>query len=390
MTHCRSLAIAALLTATAFPALADEQKVYVNPFMGFQYFDDKRDLSETDTYGVGLEYRMLPRWAVEGVFSRGSADRKGAPGESDFKDYRLDGLYYFADPDETWNPYVATGAGHTELESLGGGIGGETRLNLGGGVRYNLSDVLSLRGDIRELYSLDEEAFDTLATVGMSFAFGFGASKPAPQDSDNDGVNDEADQCPGTPAGANVDATGCELDSDGDGVPNSTDQCPATPAGARVDSTGCELDSDNDGVVDSKDQCPGTRAGATVDETGCEGVMKEVETFTMQIKFPTNSSVIDNSYDADLRQVADFLRDNPGTVVEIGGYTDNTGKASYNEFLSQRRAESVAGRLVNVLGVSADRVTAKGYGEADPVASNDTASGRAQNRRVEAKVQMAQ
>ncbi|WP_111497027.1 OmpA family protein [Marinobacter bohaiensis] len=385
----RPLGIAVLAASVAAPALADEQHIYLNPFIGYQYFDDNRDLSESDTYGGGIEYRFLPRWAIEAVYSRGDADRKYISGSSDFDDYRLDGLYYFGDPDETWNPYLATGAGHTEFESVGSGIAGETRLNLGGGIRYNISELISLRGDVREFYSLDEESFDTLASVGMSFAFGVGSSEPEPVDTDNDGVTDDRDQCPGTPSGVGVDANGCEPDGDNDGVPNRLDECPNTPAGASVNSRGCELDSDNDGVVDSRDQCPNTTAGADVDETGCQGVMEEVETFTLEVMFPTNSATIDDRYDDQLRRVADFLEEHPDTVVEVGGHTDNTGAASYNQTLSQRRAEAVADRLVETLGVDADRVSARGYGEAEPIADNSTAQGRRENRRVEASVQMA-
>ncbi len=96
-------------------------------------------------------------------------------------------------------------------------------------------------------------------------------------DTDSDGVVDSLDQCPNTPAGATVDVNGCEivLDDDNDGVPNSLDQCPNTPAGAPVDATGCQFDSDNDGVVDSLDQCPNTAAGATVDANGCEVVLDD-------------------------------------------------------------------------------------------------------------------
>ncbi|WP_390625307.1 alpha-amylase family glycosyl hydrolase [Microbulbifer agarilyticus] len=95
-------------------------------------------------------------------------------------------------------------------------------------------------------------------------------------DTDGDGVPDATDQCPNTPAGAEVDANGCEIipDTDNDGVPDSADQCPNTPAGAEVDANGCEIvvDSDGDGVLDDVDQCPNTPAGATVDANGCEVV----------------------------------------------------------------------------------------------------------------------
>ena len=93
---------------------------------------------------------------------------------------------------------------------------------------------------------------------------------PPPADSDGDGVDDTNDQCPGTPAGATVDAQGCPSDTDGDGVYDGIDQCAATPAGATVDAQGCPSDSDGDGVLDGIDQCPGTPAGATVDAQGCE------------------------------------------------------------------------------------------------------------------------
>tara|TARA_B110000003_G_scaffold7076_1_gene7297 strand:+ start:264 stop:2936 length:2673 start_codon:yes stop_codon:yes gene_type:complete len=94
-------------------------------------------------------------------------------------------------------------------------------------------------------------------------------------DTDEDGVNDKDDQCPGTTEGTNVDAIGCalnQLDSDGDGISDATDQCPNTPAGNSVGLTGCsgsQVDSDGDGIYDSQDDCPSTPSGVTVDSTGC-------------------------------------------------------------------------------------------------------------------------
>jgi OOP family OmpA-OmpF porin len=395
MKLMRPLALSLVAAAIVTPAQAEEQKIYVNPFIGFQYFDHDRDLSETATFGVGLEYRFLDSLAVEPVFSRGDADRKGAPGHSSFDDYRMDFLYYFGEPSENWNPYLATGAGHTEFEQLGQGTAGETRMNLGGGFRYNLNDTFSLRADVREFYSLDEEHFDTLASLGFSIAIGVpgtGAEKQMaeqePQDSDNDGVANPQDRCPGTASGVSVDNSGCEADRDNDGVVNSKDQCANTPPGAEVNSQGCERDSDSDGIFDGKDECPNTEAGAEVDNTGCIGEVEEVKTFTIEIQFPLNQQTIGNKYDSELRQVAEFMDRNPGTTVEIGGHTDSTGTAEYNQQLSEERAQSVADRLVDKLGVSSDRVSSTGYGESRPVATNTTDAGRADNRRVEAKVQI--
>ncbi|MFP3976990.1 OmpA family protein [Marinobacter sp. KMM 10035] len=402
MNIMRPIAMAAIASSFAAPALAERtETVYINPFAAFQLFDDDRDLSETGTFGAGLEYRFRPNWAVEAIYSRADADRKYVDGSSDFEELRIDGIYYFAPQNEAWNPYVSLGAGHAEFGKgdtisyrTTGTDHDETRVNVGTGFRYNVSDSISVRGDLREFHGIDESTFDTQVSLGVSFAFNRTTGStpaPAPQrttDSDGDGVPDSRDQCPNTPAGATVDSTGCEPDADGDGVADARDACPDTPRGAMVDSRGCELDSDNDGVVDSQDLCPNTSAGATVDATGCEGVTETIETFTIEVQFPTNSSVIGNAYDDEIRRVANFLKENPETLVEIAGHSDNTGKASYNQFLSQRRAEAVAGRLTGPLGVDPAKVSAKGYGEEEPVATNATAAGRAENRRVEARIQV--
>src|SRR5690554_6590871 len=311
MNIMRPIAMAAIATTLAAPALAAERKetIDINPFAAFQLFDDDRDLSETGTFGVGLEYRFRPNWAVEALYSRADADRKYVDGSSEFEELRIDGIYSFAGQDKAWNPYVSAGAGHADFgvnDSISYRTTGtdhdETRVNIGTGFRYNVSDSVALLSDLREFHGIDESTFDTQVSLGISFAFSRtvgSAPAPAPQlpaDSDGDGVPDSRDQCPGTPAGATVDSTGCEPDADGDGVPDARDACPNTPAGAMVDSRGCELDSDNDGVVDSLDLCPNTPAGATVDATGCEGVTETIETFTIEVQFPTNSSEIGRAH----------------------------------------------------------------------------------------------
>ncbi len=100
------------------------------------------------------------------------------------------------------------------------------------------------------------------------------------------------------------------------------------------------------------------------------------------ILFATDSAAVMPSLMNDLYAVADNLNRYPNSRVEVIGHTDNTGSAAYNMDLSQRRAMSVATVLRNG-GVSAARVVAYGRGEDQPVASNLTPEGRAQNRRVE-------
>jgi OOP family OmpA-OmpF porin len=198
-------------------------------------------------------------------------------------------------------------------------------------------------------------------------------------DFDGDGVVDRLDECPDTPSGATVDARGCELDSDGDGVVDSKDRCPGTPAGARVDANGCELDSDGDGVVDSKDQCPGTAAGTPVDNVGCD----LPPYYTLNgVYFEFDSARLTADSTAALDDALEILNRHADLVVEVAGHTDSRGTDAYNQRLSERRAASVVKYLV-AHGISAERLTAKGYGESEPVADNATDEGRAKNRRVE-------
>jgi outer membrane protein OmpA-like peptidoglycan-associated protein len=171
-------------------------------------------------------------------------------------------------------------------------------------------------------------------------------------------------------------------DSDRDGVIDSLDKCPGTVAGAKVDAQGCELDSDRDGVVDRLDKCPGTRAGAKVDANGCE--LQEV-TVLKGVNFATNSATLTPQSMTILDQTAATLSRNPDVRAEVAGHTDSTGSAVRNRVLSQQRAESVVRYLVSK-GANPANLTARGYGPDQPVADNKTAQGRSANRRVELRI----
>jgi outer membrane protein OmpA-like peptidoglycan-associated protein len=207
-----------------------------------------------------------------------------------------------------------------------------------------------------------------------------------PVDSDKDGVFDGLDKCPSTPAGATVDATGCPLDSDKDGVFDGLDKCPNTPAGTEVDTSGCQLskDSDNDGVDDSKDKCPGTAPNTRVDAQGCTILFTSPRAplILKGVTFETGRSALKPESYVVLDEVASSLNANVDIRIEIAGYTDNTGTARGNVVLSGARADAVRAYLASK-GVMPDRMVSKGYGAASPIATNTTAAGRAQNRRVE-------
>lgn len=112
--------------------------------------------------------------------------------------------------------------------------------------------------------------------------------------------------------------------------------------------------------------------------TGSELIVRMPEA----ILFATDSASLKSQLRSDLFVLADSLNAYPDTVVTITGHTDNTGAASYNQLLSERRAQSVASVLVSG-GVASGRLNVVGAGESRPIATNQTADGRAQNRRVD-------
>lgn len=205
-------------------------------------------------------------------------------------------------------------------------------------------------------------------------------------DSDGDGVADNLDKCPNSQKGAKVDANGCEKDTDGDGVVDYMDKCPGTPAKAygKVDINGCPLDTDGDGIADYQDNCP-TIAGNAANN-GCPEVKAEVKTLFKKalqgIQFETAKANIKPASFPLLNQIANILILNPTYLIEVQGHTDNVGEDAYNLNLSNERASSVREYLISK-GVSQSKITSKGYGEAKPVASNNTKAGKTQNRRVE-------
>lgn len=134
------------------------------------------------------------------------------------------------------------------------------------------------------------------------------------------------------------------------------------------------LDADADGVCDEVDACPGTLKGATVDARGCWSA----------VLFDFNKSVIKQNALPILDEVAAVLNspENLGASIVIQGYTDSVGSEGYNLALSNKRALAVKAYLVKK-GIKGSRLATRGHGLDQPVASNDTEQGRAQNRRVE-------
>lgn len=184
-------------------------------------------------------------------------------------------------------------------------------------------------------------------------------------------------------AGEVQTSSGCESDSDRDGIYDSSDHCPNSMLGARVDLAGCVLntdqdpDMDKDGVLNASDMCSMTPVNTIVDQTGCPVV---AEISLNGVGFEYKSSELTRASKSVLDAAVDKLNNTTVNFV-IEGHTDSVASHAYNLGLSQERAQSVLNYL-QAAGVAPERMTAVGYGEARPVASNQTDEGRASNRRV--------
>jgi len=182
-------------------------------------------------------------------------------------------LTWFLYGDRKFTPFILGSAGTAYLHYEGSGSSlHQFAYGGGAGVRMALGENVWLRLQGRNLrYKVpippsNVQEYRDQPEIYAGVTFGVGGPE---RDRDHDGVTDDDDRCPGTPAGARVDAVGCALDGDNDGVFDGLDQCPNSAPGAAVDLRGCELDGDGDGVVDGVDRCPGTPRGAIVDAGGC-------------------------------------------------------------------------------------------------------------------------
>ena len=347
---------------------------FVSPVLAAKESPRAYDVGQSTDVGIAIGYGLTDSFSAELAYLSWSANRGDA--ESTW----FSGLWSLPKARARFQPYVVFGGGRTAFSP--DGAAGERRGQVFGGIGAfgDLGARVSWRGDVRAVKTADSSPLDPFAQVGITVFMGDVSPYPPP-DRDGDGVPDSRDRCPGTPLGRPVDENGCEFppDDDDDGVENAKDACPATPDGVAVDDRGCPLDRDGDGIADYQDDCPNSRAGAKVGPDGCYVLPDPPVEFT--IIFDTDEADIRTDQRAVLREGAALLRQYPTADAVIEGHADSTGRAVYNQGLSERRAASVRDHLI-AAGVEAGRLSTVGHGESQPIADNDRADGRQRNRRV--------
>ncbi|MEO0470231.1 MAG: DUF6089 family protein, partial [Bacteroidota bacterium] len=199
-------------------------------------------------------------------------------------------------------------------------------------------------------------------------------------DTDGDGFIDNEDACPNE-AGI-TENNGCpDRDQDGDGVVDRLDGCP-DEAGLEA-FRGCP-DTDGDGVPDLTDKCPDT--AGELDNYGCPEIKEEdqqvLEFAVQNVNFESGRAKITRASFKVLNQIAELMGKYPDYSLKIDGHTDSRGDDDNNQRLSENRAQACLDYLVEK-GIDAERITAEGFGEKEPIADNKTGRGRSLNRRVE-------
>jgi OOP family OmpA-OmpF porin len=329
---------------------------YLAPRVGVDFPDSNRTTKASLYSGIGLGAWVSPNFSVDLEYGLNNADFKSSSPRDghQWESVQLDvaGRYYFGDVSNNLRPYLMGALGAVRHKAYSGflltdqsfasGGGWDPMAAVGVGVSYNLSDRLSVRGEVAARYDHDNNSLnstvsdeffpsrktgftDGIATIGLTYSFG-GHAAPA------------ATPAPSTPPPP---------------APPPARETPA-PTQQTIDLRGVEFKFDH------------PRVG---------------EKLVQSLKAPTAESV------QILDEAVDTFKRYPNVHVEVDGHTDSVGSDAYNQKLSERRAKGVYDYLTQH-GIDASRLDGpKGYGKTQPIDTNDTAAGRQRNRRTELKVE---
>jgi OOP family OmpA-OmpF porin len=392
------------LFSTDLPAEVIPGEVTLTNQVGLYKFENSQNLEDALTFGIGLSYNITEHWGIEGSFTYIDTDvESGGNKNVSGQMFRLDGMYHLM-PDKRFVPFLFSGMGFLNNLDTNGNNGEDFLFNFGAGIQYFLTQSLVLRGDIRHIYTLDENNSNFHFALGASFLPGRIARrekapppppKPLPppvEDRDSDGIPDDIDRCPDTPVNIPVDSSGCPRDRDADGVPDYLDTCADTPAGVAVNASGCPEDSDGDGIPDYRDDCPDTPHGVIADAAGCAPPAEKEEPVKFKdIYFEFKQTALTEEARETLKKNIQILKNHPEVIIRIEGHACSHGPEELNLRISQERAKVIMEYLIRE-GIARERLSVLGYGESRPALpeiptpeNKDSAEARA-NRRVHFEV----
>ncbi len=341
-----ALIAVAMIGGGVSTAYAQDGGWYLAPRVGVNFSDSNRDTDSSLYTGLGIGWWVSPNFAVDVEYGHNDADFKDssfrAGREWESQSIGVTGRWFFGEQGSSWRPYVLAGLGALRHAAYSGTIqphGWDPMATVGGGIEYNFNERMALRGELAARYDHDNNSLrgqypgaedhnhfvDGIASVALTIGFG-GGSAP---------VEPEMAAAP---------------------PPPPPEVAPEQPAQTDVviDLRGVNFKFDRPRSNESD--------------------------ITASLQEPTSDSI------AILDQAVDVLTRNPNVRVELNGHTDSIGSDAYNQSLSERRAQIVHDYLTSH-GVNSSQISGvKGFGESNPIDTNDTKEGRARNRRTELAV----
>lgn len=313
--------------------LADQGQFYLAPGLQWMNFDNGTQFDNDYGFFIGLGFDITDRTSIE--LSSFELEPENSAGQDiDVDHWKVDLLYDLDWRLGQFDTFVVAGVGNTEYQH-----DNDTVWDIGAGVNYEINDKLSWRTAIRTFSFLGRDHEDMDFGIDTALVYRFGGTTRS-----RSAVRPSA----------------------------AAEPSPAPVVG----------DADGDGVADDRDNCPDTPRNYAVDAEGCPIPVEEIARIELLVNFDFDRSEVRAEYFSEIEQVASFMRQYPDVVVELEGHTDSVGTVEYNEGLSLRRASAVRAVMIDRFNVQGGRITTSGFGESQPVASNSTDAGRAQNRRV--------
>ncbi|MEP2619231.1 MAG: OmpA family protein [Marinomonas sp.] len=367
-TLAKRTLISGIITASSFStlALAQQQSGFtVTPSIVFYNMDSDRDTKDDEAYSLGLGYQFDNPWAVEFVYLNADSELSNSNTDIDVDQYRLDALYHLpTNHSLNLTPYLAAGVGTADFSNPSTN---NAQFNAGGGLKYALNDNLALRADFRLLNDVEDDHIDHMTSVGLQMTFGHSAPKATPVSAVEEEpvveevINEPVEEI--TPEPEIVAETAVEPEPITE--PEPTEEItPAEP-------------------ILEEPIYPEGEEPSILEQVA---VVEAQPPVTLNVQFGNNKTTVEQAFYPEIEKLATYLNENPNSTVVIEGHTDDSGAASYNQTVSEKRAQAIADVLINIFEISEKRVSAIGYGEEKPLFSNDTAQHRQANRRVTAVI----
>ncbi len=343
-----TLAIAVMCGLCSFNTSAEESnRLYVNLLMDYYNADwnnieDRVDTSLNDSFGsaIQLGYDFSTHWGVRAELAAMEFGIKGSDADKSGTRYGIDGLYYF----DNSPMYSYFGLKRMDVYNS------FNVANVGFGAAKQLNEDWGVMAEAGLVRGLNRSYSDANVKLGLTYVLGGqrGSYKPSP-------------------------------------APVVQKQEPEPVKEVAVVAI-VPKDSDKDGILDGDDQCANTPMTDAVDGQGCTLYEAKETSVRLLVRFPHDSSNVNQQFLDDISKVAAFMKQNDDTTVVLEGHTSVVGEAKYNQWLSERRAESVAKVLRERHSIQKERITTVGMGEERPMNTAMTDEAHKQNRRVEADI----